>query len=91
MRQYKLLSQFVLQVHIITDVLEKFDPELEQPKHIKRILTSLINQKEYNIQSQFNVYSERWEIENSYGEIKHDMLENKILLRSQSTERGQEI
>ena len=32
------------------------------------------------------MYFERWEIENSYGEIKHDMLEDEILLRSQSVE-----
>ncbi|PAJ74848.1 hypothetical protein CJF42_08565 [Pseudoalteromonas sp. NBT06-2] len=31
-----------------------------------------------------NVYFERWEIECGYGEIKHQLLDDSILLRSQS-------
>ena len=60
-------------------------PEKTQPNHIKGVLTSLTD-KQYETQSLLDVYFERWEIENSYGEIKHDMLEDKVLLRSQSVE-----
>ncbi|MDV5172551.1 IS4 family transposase [Photobacterium rosenbergii] len=60
-------------------------PEKEQPNHIKGVLTSLTDKK-YDLQSLLDVYFERWEIENSYGEIKHDMLEDELLLRSQSIE-----
>lgn len=60
-------------------------PEKTQPNHIKGVLTSLTD-KQYETQSLLDVYFERWEIENSYGEIKHDMLEGKVLLRSQSVE-----
>ncbi|MCF6459431.1 transposase, partial [Pseudoalteromonas sp. MMG024] len=41
-----------------------------QPNHIKGVLTSLTD-KQYETQSLLDVYFERWEIENSYGEIKH--------------------
>jgi len=60
-------------------------PESEQPNHIKGVLTSLTD-SQYDLQSLLDVYSERWEVESSYGEIKHDMLEDKLLLRSQSVE-----
>ncbi|WP_221274619.1 IS4 family transposase [Thaumasiovibrio subtropicus] len=60
-------------------------PEKEQPNHIKGVLSSLTDKK-YALQDLLNVYFERWEIENSYGEIKHDMLEDELLLRSQSVE-----
>tara|TARA_B100001057_G_scaffold472831_1_gene536533 strand:- start:1842 stop:3179 length:1338 start_codon:yes stop_codon:yes gene_type:complete len=56
-----------------------------QPNHIQGLLTSLTDRK-YSLKSLLDVYFERWEIENSYGEIKHDMLEDEILLRSQSVE-----
>lgn len=59
--------------------------EQEQPNHIKGILTSLTD-SQYSLQSLLDVYFERWEVENSYGEIKHDMLEDEMLLRSQSVE-----
>lgn len=59
--------------------------EKSQPNHIKGVLTSLTD-KQYETQSLLDVYFERWEIENSYGEIKHAMLEDKVLLRSQSVE-----
>ncbi|MGY5615467.1 IS4 family transposase, partial [Vibrio brasiliensis] len=52
---------------------------------IKGVLTSLTD-SQYDLQSLLDVYFERWEIENSYGEIKHDMLEDELLLRSQSVE-----
>ena len=60
-------------------------PEQGQPNHIKGVLTSLIDSK-YDRQSLLDVYFERWEVESSYGEIKHDMLEDEVLLRSQSVE-----
>jgi len=60
-------------------------PESEQPNHIKGVLTSLTD-RQYDFQSLLDVYFERWEVENSYGEIKHDMLEDELLLRSQSVE-----
>ncbi len=60
-------------------------PEPEQPNHIKGVLTSLTD-SQYDLQSLLDVYFERWEVENSYGEIKHDMLEDELLLRSQSVE-----
>ncbi|MDG4868997.1 transposase, partial [Guyparkeria sp. 1SP6A2] len=60
-------------------------PEPEQPTHIKGVLTSLTD-SQYDLQSLLDVYFERWEIESSYGEIKHDMLEDELLLRSQSVE-----
>lgn len=56
-----------------------------QPNHIQRLLTSLTDRK-YSLKSLLDMYFERWEIENSYGKIKHDMLEDEILLRSQSVE-----
>ncbi|MGR5254552.1 IS4 family transposase [Vibrio astriarenae] len=61
-------------------------PEGQQPNHIKGVLTSLMEHGKYSAQSLLDVYFERWEVENSYGEIKHDMLEDEILLRSQSVE-----
>jgi hypothetical protein len=60
-------------------------PEGGEPNHIRGLLTSLTG-KEYSLKSLLDVYFERWEIENSYGEIKHDMLEDEVLLRSQSVE-----
>ncbi|WP_306341404.1 IS4 family transposase [Photobacterium toruni] len=60
-------------------------PEKTQKNHIQGLLTSLVGDH-YNYQALLDVYFERWEIENSYGEIKHDMLEDEILLRSQSVE-----
>lgn len=60
-------------------------PKPEQPNHVIGVLTSLTS-LEYDTQSLLDVYFERWEIENSYGEIKHNMLEDEVLLRSQSVE-----
>ncbi len=60
-------------------------PEGGEPNYIKGLLTSLTD-KEYSLKSLLDVYFERWEIENSYGEIKHGMLEDEVLLRSQSVE-----
>ncbi|EFN8014517.1 TPA: transposase, partial [Escherichia coli] len=60
-------------------------PKPEQPNHVIGVLTSLTS-LEYGTQSLLDVYFERWEIENSYGEIKHNMLEDEVLLRSQSVE-----
>lgn len=58
-------------------------PKSENDQYIKGILCSLFDAKKYPAKQILNVYFERWEIENSYGEIKHRMLNDKILLRSQ--------
>lgn len=58
-------------------------PKSENDKHIKGVLCSLLDTKRYSAKQILDVYFERWEIENSYGEIKHRMLDDAILLRSQ--------
>ncbi|ART81813.1 IS4 family transposase [Oceanisphaera profunda] len=59
-------------------------PNPTGPNHIKGVLCSLIDAQQYPAQDLLDVYFERWEIESSYGEIKHKMLEDTVLLRSQS-------
>ena len=59
-------------------------PEDNQPNHIKGVLSSLTDKKRYRAEQIRRVYFERWEIETSYGEIKHQLLEDSTLLRSQS-------
>ena len=59
-------------------------PESEQPNHIKGLLTFLTNSDKYSTQCVLDVYFERLEIENSYGELKCETLDNELLLRSQS-------
>lgn len=59
-------------------------PEPVGKDHILGVLCSLTEPEAYPAQDILDVYFERWEIENSYGEIKHQMLEDHILLRSQS-------
>lgn len=61
-------------------------PEPMGPGKIKGLLCSLNNPEYYPARDVLDVYFERWEIENSYGEIKHRMLEDSVLLRSQSIE-----
>lgn len=61
-------------------------PQPAEPNHILGVLCSLTEAEVYPAQEILDVYFERWEIENSYGEIKHQMLEDSILLRSQSVE-----
>jgi hypothetical protein len=60
-------------------------PEPVKGNHIIGVLSSL-TQSQYSLNGLLNVYFERWEIENSYGELKQAMLEGEILLRSQSVE-----
>ncbi|WP_227685992.1 transposase, partial [Psychrobacter sp. NZS113] len=52
----------------------------------KGLLCSLDDKQAFDAQAILDVYFERWEIENSYGEIKHRMLEDSILLRSQTVD-----
>lgn len=61
-------------------------PEPVSSNHIKGVLCSLVDEQQCSGEALLDVYFERWEIENSYGEIKHRMLEDTILLRSQSVE-----
>lgn len=61
-------------------------PESAQKNHIRGVLCSLHEPQKYPASDLLDVYFERWEIENSYGEIKHQMLEDSILLRSQSVD-----
>lgn len=60
-------------------------PESNQPNHIKGLLSSLVEFEIYPAEQIRDVYFERWEIECGYGEIKHQMLEDSVLLRSLST------
>jgi len=55
-------------------------------RHIQGVLSSLTDTSVYPAQDILDVYFERWEIENSYAELKHQMLEDSILLRSQSVD-----
>ncbi|MBL4742564.1 MAG: IS4 family transposase [Idiomarina sp.] len=61
-------------------------PEKQQKQHITGVLCSLVDPNLYTAEAIRDVYFERWEIERSYGEIKHQMLEDSILLRSQSVD-----
>ncbi|MBH0005019.1 MULTISPECIES: IS4 family transposase [unclassified Pseudoalteromonas] len=61
-------------------------PEPMGPGKIKGLLCSLDDKQAFGAQAILDVYFERWEIENSYGEIKHQMLEDSILLRSQTVD-----
>lgn len=58
-------------------------PDSKNEHYIKGVLCSLLDSKLYSAKQILAVYFERWEIENSYGEIKHRMLADHILLRSQ--------
>jgi hypothetical protein len=57
-----------------------------QDNHITGVLGSLTNTSKYSSQDILDVYFERREIENSYGEIKQYQLDESILLRSQTIE-----
>ncbi len=61
-------------------------PEPMGTSKIQGLLCSLNSPQHYPARDILDVYFERWEIENSYGEIKHRMLEDSVLLRSQSTQ-----
>jgi len=60
--------------------------EHKQKNHISGLLSSLINPKQYPASNILDVYFERWEIENGYGEIKQYQLDESILLRSQTVQ-----
>ncbi|WP_434928153.1 IS4 family transposase [Shewanella sp. HL-SH2] len=60
--------------------------EKSQGNHITGVLSSLTNRSKYSSQDILDVYFERWEIENGYGEIKQYQLDESILLRSQTVE-----
>ena len=59
-------------------------PEKKQDNHLEGLVCSLVDPQTYSAEHLRRVYFERWEIENGYGEIKHQMLADSILLRSQS-------
>lgn len=61
-------------------------PEPTAKNHILGVLSSLTDIEVFPAQDILDVYFERWEIENSYAEIKYHMLEDSILLRSQSVD-----
>lgn len=61
-------------------------PEPVADNHIKGLLCSLTDTEKYSPQDILDVYFERWEIENGYGEIKQFQLDESILLRSQTVE-----
>ncbi len=58
--------------------------EPKQDNHIRGLLCSLRDTQLYSAQDILDVYFERWEIENGYGEIKQYQLDESILLRSQT-------
>lgn len=60
--------------------------ETGQGNRLSGILSSLTDPEQYPAQSIRDVYFERWEIENGYGEIKQYQLDQSILLRSQTVE-----
>ena len=58
----------------------------KQKNHISGLLSSLHNPQQYPADDILDVYFERWEIENGYGEIKQYQLDESILLRSQTVQ-----
>jgi len=58
----------------------------KQKNHITGLLSSLHNPQQYPAEDILDVYFERWEIENGYGEIKQYQLDESILLRSQTVQ-----
>jgi hypothetical protein len=60
--------------------------EKQQKNHISGLLCSLTDVDAYSANDILDVYFERWEIENGYGEIKQYQLNESILLRSQTVQ-----
>lgn len=60
--------------------------EKRQDNHIEGVLSSLTDTTKYTYEDILDVYFERWEIENGYGEIKQYQLDESVLLRSQTVE-----
>lgn len=61
-------------------------PERKESNHLLGVLSSLTDTTVYSAQAILDVYFERWEIENGYGEIKQYQLDEKILPRSQTVD-----
>jgi len=61
-------------------------PNKKQDNHLIGLLSSLTDTQRYCAEDILDVYFERWEIENGYGEIKQYQLDESILLRSQTVE-----
>jgi hypothetical protein len=59
----------------------------QHPKgEIKGFITSLIDQKMYPMEELLSIYWERWEIEQSFGELKNSQLNGEVTLRSRFPE-----
>jgi hypothetical protein len=59
----------------------------QAPKgEIKGFVTSLIDPKKYPLEKLLNIYWQRWEIEEGYGELKQTQLQSKVTLRSRFAE-----
>ena len=59
----------------------------KQPKgEIKGFITSLVDPTHYSMEALLSVYWERWEIEQSFGELKNSQLNGEITLRSRFPE-----
>ncbi|MDF0535489.1 IS4 family transposase [Shewanella sp. A32] len=55
----------------------------KEPKgDIEGFITSLIDPQEYPLENLLNIYWQRWQIEEGYGELKQTQLQNEITLRS---------
>lgn len=55
----------------------------QEPRgEIKGFITSLLEPEKYPLESILNIYWQRWEIEEGYGELKQTQLQNKVTLRS---------
>lgn len=81
----------------VTDHARRLHPELPRTLTVRAIgyrqkgekrvlLTSLLDAERYPATELVALYRERWEIELGYGEIKTDLLDQAITIRSQSPE-----
>ena len=92
-------NDFLVEMNV-SDHAKKQDPSLpdtwrarlvtydkkQQKNHISGLLCSLTDVDAYSANDILDVYFERWEIENGYGEIKQYQLNESILLRSQTVQ-----
>ena len=59
----------------------------QKPKgEIKGFITSLIDPELYPMEALLSVYWERWEIDQSFGELKNSQLDGEVTLRSRFPE-----
>jgi hypothetical protein len=59
----------------------------QEPKgEIKGFVTSLVDPVKYPLDKLLNIYWQRWEIEEGYGELKQTQLQSKVTLRSKFVE-----